>query len=269
MKFLELGQRQFAMDRSPAKTPRVDGSEFFDHAVDEFRRVDPVGSVKPFPQLVDVWDIRKCIGQDALFDHIDPLLLDRVLDNLVPIQQARIEFGCQLGRFVFLRSRVGAGDLEFALQVFDRRVGIRGVFEDRLAGLHTARQVVLAMFCDPFIQQAPGLGNPSLILGVEGLEEKIVRGVGDQLGEGFLTLVAQGESLEETQRFGERRGLARLSLEFRGRAGKGHDEETGEKKNRLHNCAYGWIEVLNRGVSIGLQYILDRPGPGTTATARK
>ena len=182
LEFLQLGKRQFAMDRSPAKTLRVDGREFFDHAVDEFRRVDPVGSVEPFPQLVDVWDIRKCIGQDALFDHIDPLLLDRVLDNLFPIQQARIEFRRQLGSFVFLRSRVGAGDLELALQVFDRRVGIRRVFEDRLAGLHTAGQVVLAMFCDPFIQQASGLGNPSLVLGVKGLEEKILRGVGDQFG---------------------------------------------------------------------------------------
>jgi hypothetical protein len=63
--------------------------------------------------------------------------------------------------------------------------------------------------------------------------------------------------------------LARLSLEFCGHARKAQDQETGEDKNRLHICADGWIEVLNRGVSIGLQYILGRPGPGATATARK
>ena len=207
-----MGQCQFAVDRCPTKSSRVDRREFFDEPLDKFRGVDPVRASKPLAKLIDVRDIGKHVGQDTVLDRVDPGLLDRISDNRLPIDQIRIELGRQFGSFVFPRSRVGGVDSEGTLKVLDRRIGVRRILKQRLASLHASRQIVRFVFRYPFSQQASGLGNTSFVLGVKDLEEKVFRSVGNKLFEGLRTLFTQGKAFEESQRLGGRGRLYPLSL---------------------------------------------------------
>ena len=188
LELLELGQGQLAVDRCPAKSSRMDRRELFDEPLDELRRVDTVRASKPLAELIVIRDIGKHIGQNAVLDAVDPGLLDGIPDNRLPIEQIRIELGRQIGRFVFLWSRVGSIDSESALKVFDRGVGVRCVLKQRLARFHALRQFAGFVFRFPLSQQASGLGDTPLVLGMKNLEEKIFRGVGNQLPEGLRTL---------------------------------------------------------------------------------
>ena len=248
LELLELGQGQLAVDRCPAKSSRMDRRELFDEPLDELGRVDTVRTSKPLAELIDIRDIGKHIGKDAVLDAVDPGLLDGIPDNRLPIEQIRIELGRQIGRFVFLWSRVGSIDSESALKVFDRGVGVRCVLKQRLARFHALRQIAGFMFRYPFSQQASGLGNTPLVLGMKNLEEKIFRRVGNKLPEGLRTLFTQGKAFEKPQRLSGRGSLNPLGLHLSHLRRKAQQEKTDEDEDWLHIGTKSGFEVSSTRV---------------------
>ncbi len=214
LKFLQLIEGKFAMDWSPSKPARMDRRELFDHAIDEFGSIDPVGTREPFAKLIDVRNIDERIAQNILFERIDPLGLDGLLENFLPVQKAWIEFRGKLSRFVFFWSRMRRGDLEFTLQKFRSRIGVRRVLKDRLPCLHSLRQIIRPVLGNPLIEQRASLGHASFVLRVQDVEEVVVGCVGDEFGERLLALVAQSETFEEAKGFGYTRNRSGLGLDF-------------------------------------------------------
>jgi len=214
LKFLKLLEGQFAVDRCPSKPARMDRRELFDHAINEFGSIDPVGTREPFAKLVDISNIDERIAQDTVFERIDPLRLDGVLKDFLPIQKVWIEFCIQLSSLVLFRSGMGCGDLEFALQKFRCRIGVRRVFKDRLPCLHSLGQIVRPVLGNPLIEQRASLGHASFVLRVQDVKEVVVGCVGDEFSQRLLALVAQSEAFEEAKGFGYTRNRSRLGLDF-------------------------------------------------------
>jgi hypothetical protein len=124
--------------------------------------------------------------------------LERVTQEDLAGDFGLIEAGGQVGLLVTHLLLVVVADAEAFDEVFERALRIALVVEDGLAVFDDAALLVfIGSAFAPLVEDVVELRGVADVLIMEGVEEIILLGAGNELTEGFFTVGGEGEALDE------------------------------------------------------------------------